>query len=93
VSFSAGEFFRLELVIARTRVRKSVLEFLEGTHMMQSEQAGPEQSRGKSDRVPDPTPEEIAARCREIQMRWSEEERIGRTHPESTNDHDCESNF
>ncbi len=61
--------------------------------MMSQNQARPEQPRGKSDRAPDPTPEEIAARCREIQMRWSEEERIGRTNPDSTSNHDCETNF
>ncbi len=51
---------------------------------MSNNQTSPERPRSKSDRAPDPTPEEIAARCLEIQMRWSEEERIGRTNPEST---------
>jgi hypothetical protein len=55
--------------------------------MMSSKQARPEQPRYKSDRAPDPTPEEIAARCLEIQMRWSEEERMGRGCPEPNHDH------
>jgi hypothetical protein len=54
------------------------------SHAMPSQRAKSEPRDKKIDRVPDPTPEEIAARCLEIQMRWSETERIGRGNPEAT---------
>ena len=50
---------------------------------MSNKQAAYERPRNKAERVPDPTPKEIVARCLEIQTRWSEAERIERTNPES----------